>query len=59
MGWTARAAEAKTVHTDEFREGLGRLGFAAGPLPFVRPFLGPLYSWIALVRPGARVAPPR
>ena len=29
----------------ELREGLGRLQFIAGPVEFIRPFLGPLYAW--------------
>ncbi len=30
--------------SDEFRSGLGRLGFIVGALEFERPFLAPLYS---------------
>ena len=29
------------------QEGLGRLGYVAGPLEFLRPFLGPIYAWVA------------
>ena len=46
--WCLRTVTDGKVHTQEFRECLGRLSFATGVLPFVRPFLGPLYTWIAL-----------
>ena len=36
-----------------FREGLGRLGFACGPLLYLRAFLGPLYVWAAVASPTA------
>ena len=37
---------------------LGRLGFAAGPLERVRPFLSLLYSWVAAVPSNAKLKPP-
>eukprot|EP00974_Lingulodinium_polyedra_P061022 5884657-Lingulodinium_polyedra.AAC.1 len=42
-------AKCKEIDVQEFREGLGRLGFAAGPLLFVRPFVAPLRAWVAVV----------
>ena len=47
--WCREMASSRTVAPREFREGLGRLGFAAGMLRFVRPFLGPLYTWTSVV----------
>ena len=40
----------------ELREGFGRLQFLAGPMEYVRPFLGPLYAWAAI---GPRYARPK
>jgi hypothetical protein len=47
--WCRKTAEGSTVSGRRFAEALGRLAFAAGPLEFVRPFLGPLYGWSAVV----------
>ena len=44
--WCRTQAQGK-IEVASFREGLGRLAFAAGPLR--RPFLGPLYAWCAAV----------
>ena len=52
--WLRDQAAARAIGSREFREGLGRLGFAAGPLVGLRPYLGPLYAWAAVVPPGAR-----
>ena len=54
--WCRTQAQGK-IEVASFREGLGRLAFAAGPLRFVRPFLGPLYAWCAAVG-GQRSADP-
>jgi hypothetical protein len=51
--WCRRLAGAKTVSVNEFRQGLGRLAFAAALLVFTKPFLGPLYAWAASAGPGA------
>ena len=32
--------------------------FAAGPLPHVKPFLGPAFAWVAAVQGGAAMVPP-
>ena len=50
--WCRRLAQQRSVPSGEFREGLGRLGFAATLLTYTRPFLGPLYSWVAAIPPG-------
>ena len=38
------------------REGLGRIQFIAGPIEYIRAFLGPLYAWASI---GSRWAKPR
>ena len=49
--WAVRWIEDKIregrVRLGEMREGLGRLQFVAGPLDHLRPFLGPIYGWVA------------
>ena len=50
--WCRRFAQQRSVPSGEFREGLGRLGFAATLLTHTRPFLGSLYSWVAAIPPG-------
>ena len=52
---TDKAAEGK-VRIGELRECLGRLQFIAGPVEFLRPFLGPLYAWCSA---GPRFAQPK
>ena len=39
--WVNSKLRARVVSIREFQGGLGRLGFAAGALTFLRPFLGP------------------
>ena len=49
--WAADWARATTargfIKPEEMTVALGRLGFAAGPLDWLRPYLGPLYAWAA------------
>ena len=40
---TEKVAEGR-MQLGELREGLGRTGFAAGPIEHIKPFLGPLYA---------------
>ena len=58
--WASRWLEDKStegsVMLGELREGLGRLQFIAGPVEYVRPFLGPLYAWAWI---GPRFAKPK
>ena len=54
--WLSDKAAEGRVRLGELREGLGRLQFIAGPLEFLRPFLGPLYAWCAA---GPRFAQPK
>ena len=37
------------VRLVELREGLGRIQFIAGPIEYIRAFLGPLYAWASIV----------
>ena len=46
--WTEKIASSATVHMASFEEGLGRIMFVAGALEHERPFLGPLYKFIAM-----------
>ena len=39
--------ESGSVVIRRLREGLGRLGFVSGPLEHIRPFLAPIYAWVA------------
>ena len=47
VDWLNKKVEDGRVDTGELRECLGRLSFAGGPILWIRPFLGPLYSWVA------------
>ena len=50
--WLSSALEAKRIDTGELREALGRLVFVYGALRYDRPFLAPLFAFVALHRPG-------
>ena len=50
--WLSSTLEAKRVDTGELREALGRLVFVYGALHYDRPFLAPLFAFVALHRPG-------
>ena len=47
QSWLARVTSGQAILVSSLAEGLGRLGWAAGPLEWARPFLGPLYAWCA------------
>ena len=51
--WATEQVMAGSVLLQSLSEGLGRLGFASGPLPWLRPFLGPFYAWTSACPPGA------
>ena len=46
--WTKEVADSEHVHMTKFEEGLGRIMNVAGALDYERPFLGPLYRFLAL-----------
>ena len=56
VSWLTDKAAERSVPLGELREGLGRLQFLAGPVEYIRPFLGPLYAWASI---GPRFARPR
>ena len=43
--WLDGKLEADRVRAKELTEVLGRFGFAAIALDFIKPFLGPIYAW--------------
>ena len=45
---TKEVADSEHVHVTKFEEGLGRIMYVAGALDYERPFLGPLYRFLAL-----------
>eukprot|EP00435_Cladocopium_sp_Y103_P046292 s717_g13.t1 len=48
VNWIQKAAEKRyVVVTRDFAEFLGRLGFVAQLLPWLKPHLSPLFSWSA------------
>lgn len=52
-GWIESAASSEfVVQARAFREFLGRLGFVAQLLVWLKPHLAPLYAWGAAVAPG-------
>ena len=57
-GWCDALCDAGMALIRNFKEGLGRLGFATVALTSDRPFLGPLYAWAAVHPEGACVALP-
>jgi hypothetical protein len=57
--WLRKKLEAEVTLVRELKEGLGRLAFAAGPLFWLRPFLGPLYAWSSACPPGACLPLPK
>ena len=47
--WIRGILATGMVSGREFAGGLGRLSFAAGALPWEKPFLGPLFAWASAV----------
>ena len=47
--WIRGILASGMVGGREFAGGLGRLSFAAGALPWEKPFLGPLFAWSSAV----------
>ena len=53
VSWIKTAADSKfVVQARDFREFLGRLGFVAQLLVWLKPHLAPLYAWGSAVAPG-------
>ena len=49
-GWVSGLAEKGFTTAKQFKQGLGRLGFAAMALVWEGPFLGSLYAWSSAVQ---------
>ena len=49
MKWLLAKLVEGMILIKEFREGLGRLGFASGAIENWRPFLGPMYAWASVL----------
>ena len=47
--WMEKILANKVVATEEFRLALGRLSFMMSAFEHLKPFLGPLYSWVCAV----------
>ena len=56
--WARSTAARGLVKPEEMTEALGRLGFAAGPLEWLRPYLGPFYAWVAACPRGRNLVLP-
>ena len=56
--WIARVLADGRIQMRELREALGRLSFVYGALTWDKPFLGPLYTYLAVWGPGACVEIP-
>ena len=51
--WVRRHLASGGATGREVKAALGRLTFVAGALQMLRPFLGPLFAWSAILRGGA------
>ena len=49
INWLDRVCVDGCIRGDELRSGVGRLAFTTGALEYERPFLAPLYAFIARV----------
>jgi hypothetical protein len=56
--WFTRVLESKRVLIRDLRDALGRMSFVYGALASDRPFLGPLYSYVAVTDLSAVHEPP-
>lgn len=50
--WLAKHLSAGGIVGRDLKSALGRFSFVAGALPHVRPFLGPLFAWSAVLAGG-------
>lgn len=57
LDWCNKALERGTVSLGDFRSVIGRMSFAFAALEHLRPFLGPLYAWVAAVKADAAPLP--
>ena len=47
--WMLKQVEAGRTDLADFTSVLGRLCFSMGPLEYLRPFIAPLFAWVAAV----------
>eukprot|EP00438_Fugacium_kawagutii_P029840 Skav200966 [mRNA] locus=scaffold448:569541:570587:- [translate_table: standard] len=52
LEWMEKHRTAGGITGRDLKSALGRFGFVAGALQHVRPFLGPLFAWAAMLAPG-------
>ena len=50
--WLSKHLSAGGILGRDLKSALGRFSFVAGALPHVRPFLGPLFAWSAVLAGG-------
>ena len=50
--WLEKHLKAEGILGRDLKSALGRFSFVAGALPHVRPFLGPLFAWSAVLAGG-------
>ncbi len=50
--WLRRMTRDGLVNIDEFRRGIGRLGFIVGALEWERPFMAPLHAFVSFYPAG-------
>jgi hypothetical protein len=53
INWSERVLRDKLIAVRELRSVIGRLSFSATLLRFLLPYLGPFYSWVAVIPDGA------
>ena len=53
LKWIGDTLELGAVLVQEMQEVVGRFGFAYQVLEYDRPFLAPIYAWVAAVPPGS------
>ena len=51
-GWFTKTLAAGRANTSELREALGRMVYVYGALQYDKPFLAPLFTFLAVSRPG-------
>ena len=50
VGWIRKTRADGLVRVADLRSVLGRLSFAFSVIPLLKPFLGPMYAWVAAVQ---------
>ena len=57
-GWYSKVLDTRSVLVRDMRDALGRMAFVYGALAADRPFLGPLYAYVAVTNLSAVHQPP-